>query len=285
MDVVLPREGLWTPPSALDALHESVRDVDRAYRKFKRWWLARESADVVAAIGTPTSIGSAQVFDGGSLTQVLTVSAAVSAGQLVVVGVASANAAAVSVTFTDSKGNSWATNSSNNATTSFTALGSSLITNALTTSDTITATYNVSEAARMIAATQTSGIGASPFDKAVSSTGTAVGWSTGATAATTLADEIVFAVCANDATAAETDTAGATYTELFDFATSSALNMTMVYKIVSATGAQTGSGTWTNSGSRTWAAAAATYKAAGVAATLPGRRFVRLQAVNRAATR
>lgn len=272
MEVVLPHDALWTPPSARELLHGSVREVDQAYRRVKRWWLAREGADVFAAIGTPTSLGSAQVFDGGSLTQALTVTASVAAGQYIVAGVVGANAASESVTFSDSKGNAWATDIQNAATTTFCALGSAAVTTPLASGvDTITATYGASEAARMIFAAQISGIATSGAkDKTSSSTGTAVGWSSGATAATSQNDELVFAVCGDDSTAAETSTPGGSYTELIpDFSTSSALNMTIVWLIVSAGGTQTATGTWTNSGTRAWTAVISTYRASAAAAAAP----------------
>lgn len=221
------------------------------------------------AIGAPTSIGSAQVLDGGSTTRAFTLTSAVAAGQFIIVAVAAANVSGISVTFSDTK-NTYATDVQNTATTSFVAIGSAQVTTALTTSDVITATFSASEAARMIVGVQVAGIAsASALDKSTSGTGTAVGWSSGATAATTQADELVVAACTNDSTAAETSTPGGSFTELFDFSTSSALNMTFVYQIVAATGAQTGSGTWTNSGSRTWGAAVATYKGSTARVPMP----------------
>lgn len=261
--VVLPHDALWTPPSATDLLHDSVRELDRTYKRVKRWWLARERAGVLA-IGTPTSLGSNWVFDAGNTFFDLTVGASVAIGQFVVAAWVGANSAGMtSGTFSDSKGNTWSTDVSNFASGTSVAIGSAQITSALTTSDTIRLTTAAfGESGRMMAAMQVSGIvTSSAKDKSSSGTGTAVGWSSGATAALAQANELCVAVCGNDSTANEDSTPGSGWNELVaDFHTSTALNMSIVWKIVAATTAVTGDGTWTNSGSRAWAAAVATYK-------------------------
>lgn len=215
------------------------------------------------AIGTPTSIGSAQdIVNDATIS--LTVSAAVAAGQKVIVCGQASGGPGTTATFADSKGNTYATDATSNVRANGQSyIASAQITNALTTSDTITMTVSASQTAKIVAAVQVSGLlTTSAKDQSVVANGTVVGWSTGASPATTQADELVIAACGNDSTATETSTAGATYSELFDISTSSAAELTVIYKIVAGTGAQTGSGTWTNSGARGWNAALVTYKAA-----------------------
>lgn len=216
------------------------------------------------AIGTPTSIGSASSVS-GSTTLAMTLTASVSIGQFVVVAAMCTGATGHTCTFSDSAGNTWATDmTSNGRASSNTFIGSAQITSAMTSgSSTITATFSTTEVGRLICAAQVSGIATSSAkDVSQTGNGTTVAWSSGATAATGTADELVVGACGNDATGAETSTPGAGYTELFDFTNTGGTQLTMVYQILAATGAQTASGTWTNSGTRSWCAGVSTYKAA-----------------------
>lgn len=96
-------------------------------------------------------------------------------------------------------------------------------------------------------------------DQVSRNTGSGTAWSSGATPATTEADELVYGLAQHAPTsAANTSTPAAGYTEVFDVNNSTWSKYTSAYKVVSATGAQTASGTWTASGG--WAAYVVTYK-------------------------
>lgn len=224
------------------------------------------------AIGTPSSLGWANSKVSSS-TLAMTVTANVSVGQFIVVAFTCTSGNARTVAFSDSAGNTWATDVSQ-STTSGVWIGSAQVTNALTSGvSTITATISGgASVSRLICAAQVSGIATSTaFDKGASTSGTSTSWSSGATAATTQADELVIGACGWDSTATETSTPGGSYTELFDFDNTGASELTMTYLIVSATGAQTATGTLTNSGSRTTAMAVATYKGAASSTVEPFR--------------
>lgn len=215
------------------------------------------------AIGTATSLGSAV---GAATTTTITVTAAASAsvGDFLVVIVGGANAPAATCTVTDSAGNTWANDVTANSDARGLFFRSAQCTNAVTSgSSTFTATFSFGVFARHIAVFKVSGIAtSSALDKTASAVGTAVGYDSGNTATLSQADELVVGACVSDSNSAETSTPGTGLTELFDNTNGSALNLAVNYKIVSATTAVKGDGTWTNSGGRNWTAAVATYKAA-----------------------
>lgn len=217
------------------------------------------------AIGTPTSIGSA-TENSADTNVALTLAAAVSIGDLIVVAFAADENRAPS-SITDSKSHTYQLDKTiTNSVLAifsgrFISLYSTVCTSAMTTSDTITATHDgAGGTVKTVCAFKVSGSwNASRLDKTASGTGSTAAWSSGATAATAVADELVVGASAITDTVARTSTPGTGYTELFDrFDTD--LGTTVEYKIVAATGAQTADGTW--SAANQWAAVVATYKEA-----------------------
>jgi hypothetical protein len=99
-------------------------------------------------------------------------------------------------------------------------------------------------------------------------TGSGTGWST-AGITTTNADALVVCAGKGGAGADNTDTPLTNYLELYDFGFGTGDFITLMYRIVSATGTYTPGGTW--AGSSSWAAASAAYDAAAVAAAAPPR--------------
>lgn len=265
--VILPRDALWTPPSGPEVLRDSARRV-------RRWWLTRERDRILEAVGTPTSLGSTSA-NTSATTLVLTVTANVSIGQQIF-AFGGCETAASTATFSDSGGNTWATNKTANTTQNACAfLGSTRATTALTSGvSTITVTYSAARTLRVLAAAQASGIATStPFDQSAVGNGNTTGvvsWATAASGALAMSDELAWAVCCNNAAAAETQTpqgSPSTFTEMFDFASAGAMCMYVNYLVCTTTGAVTGQGQMTNSGGRAWNGLVGTYK--GVAAGGP----------------
>lgn len=145
----------------------------------------------------------------------------------------------------------------------------------LASSTSLTATFSGSSSGRMIGGDSFTGIATSSVTDgtAASSSGTGTAWSGGAVT-TTNADDVIVGAAMRDAGADTTSTPGASYTELKDFGAGTGDNCTSVYRIVSATGSNTPTGTWLSTGN--WAGIAVAYKAAvgggGGPTDLPPRR-------------
>lgn len=235
------------------------------------------------AIGTPVDLGHNS--RSGSFNSVtLTIGATGAAvGTKVVVIAANANAPSLTVTFTDSKGNTWNTDVTQSPSTPSIAIGSSDITNALVTNDTITSTWSATaNNDYLIAAMSITGL-ATGLGTGTPGTGTgSVAHWTSAAMTTTNANEIIIgASCRAASTTMSSADSG--YTKLHDF-NDGTRTVGDVYQIVSATGTYTPGGTWSSAG--TQHACGVTYQiAAGGAALLYGLDTIRsdLQAVARLA--
>lgn len=198
--------------------------------------------------GVPTGIGSASAS--ASVTSLaFTLTAAVAAGQKIVVA-ASVLASNITCTFSDSKGNTWNTDvgpQSVNSTCQ-TYLGSTIVANALTTADTITATFSAAVSPCCVCGCQISGVSATlPGTTSAFSTVSTNAWSVGPSTAVT--SGIAFAAACGDNTTAGTaftSTPAAAWTELYDF-TQLGLGLTLVYEATQPGVAYTASGTFTTS--------------------------------------
>lgn len=210
------------------------------------------------AIGTPVSIGTG-TGNASSSTLTFTLTASVAIGDFIVVS-GGIFGGRVTHTASDSGGNTYATHIISNQRT---AIASAQCTTALTSGvSTITMTWSGPEVARTVGACKVSGIAtSSAFDQSASANGSVAAWSGGTTPSTTQADELVIGACSCDTAAAATSTPGGSYSELFDITNGGAFQLTMTYLIVSGTGAQNPTGTWTSSG-WAWNGATATFKAA-----------------------
>jgi hypothetical protein len=130
------------------------------------------------------------------------------------------------------------------------------VTVALLAADVITVAGVVAPA--IIAGAQFTGLLASPLDKTAGNNGTAAGWTSGTTAATTQADELAIVVFGQNS--AFTATITAPYTKLDELQDNTASNdFLWGYNILAAAGTQSASG---NAGGATaWDTVIATYKA------------------------
>lgn len=213
------------------------------------------------AIGTPVTIGQAGNTASAS-SIALTCSASVSVGDFIIVDTGMFSARATH-TITDSGGNSYTTVVTAN---SRTAIAIAKCTTALTSGvSTITASFGGTDTGHMVAAAKVTGLAASSqFDQSATGTsgGTTAAWSAGTTPSTTQADELIIGACSCDTAATATSTPGSGYSELHDFDNGGAFQLTTIWKIVSSTGTQNPTGTWTSSG-WTWNAAVATFKGDG----------------------
>jgi hypothetical protein len=229
------------------------------------------------AIGTPTSIGSVLNNNNTTNTAVISVTAAVAIGQKVIVvavGDGIGTYAGAGVTCADSQLNVYTQdvrfdNTTKNANL---FLFSADITTALTTSDTITATYDTTRGHRNAFACQISGLatGVSDFDQKSTAVGTSLSWTSNSTPTTTQADELIIGACMNNGSGAPTSTPTGGNTELFDQTDGGACELTVVYQIVTTTGAYAASGTW-STGTPENAALVGTYKAGAAPLWLPHR--------------
>jgi hypothetical protein len=221
-------------------------------------------------IGTPTLIGT-QFVANSNANQQISLTGGASVGDTVIVSVAN-DGGGLPTGVTDSKGNTYVADTAglHNADDFSVRVFSSRITTALVAGDTLTVAHGTAGTwDRMLAVTRVPGLLTTTgwVDKTASAQGTGTAWNSGATTATAQANELVFGVAAAGGAAANS-TQAAGLTELTDvFGASSWIDMTVVYKIVSATGAQSVSGTW-NLGDA-WGAICITYKEAGEADSTP----------------
>lgn len=220
------------------------------------------------AIGTPTNAGTSFISSSGTTATLTGVTAAV--GDLLVV-TAGLDGGVVPSSVTDSAGNTYTADITAVRDSGFITAGvfSTVVTSALT-SGTITVTYSGLSGTwdKYVAAIKITGSwDSSRVDKtATGQATTGATWSSGATAATTVADEVVLGfgyMGINNNSTAISSTPGTGYTEIHDVDTGLFVAYTSEYKIVNATGAQTASGTWAGLTTRHWIAFAITYKEAG----------------------
>ncbi len=219
------------------------------------------------AIGTPVTIGSNAATGINSATLVLTTTAAVSAGDQIVVLIYVASNSIAFSSVTDSVGNTYTIDAMKAHTSSARRIGiaSARAATTLPLGGTITLTIASSSSANKgIAAVSVSGLEATGYVDATSTNeGTGTGWSTGSSGTLAQADEIAIA-CAYSGTTTANAPAGA-WLELYDFTAGSQRNA-MEYQIVAATTALDAGGTWGNSN---WAGVLATYKGVSANVTVP----------------
>lgn len=212
-------------------------------------------------------LGSTQNFNsvGPPTTLVLTTTATAVVGEFIVVLLGSHRTGILS-SVVDSAGNTYAldVNTTSGQNSNF-YIASAQVTTQLTSGGTITATWAAGVANRLMgAASFNSIVTSSALDKTAkqNQTNTAA-WSSGATATTAQADELVIGGGTINSAAVRTSTPDASLTELFDLGTSDAVSLTGAYKIVSSTGTYTANGTWSAVPATTLeTSAVATYKAA-----------------------
>jgi hypothetical protein len=196
--------------------------------------------------------------------------AGIVAGNTVMVAVTGSTAGTALSSVTDSKGNTYTILANVAGTTSRLAIAASTIGTTLLTTDTITATFAASVGIRVIGAVEFSGlVTPAAVDVTKADAGTSNAPSTGASAATTQADELVFAAFStSNGTTTVVFTPGSGYTADQAATTgASGTNRTLntEHKIVSAIGAQTADAGY--NASLPWDAVLATVKMAGAAGT------------------
>jgi len=181
----------------------------------------------------------------------------VAAGSTVLVGIGYSAAPGVTVSVKDSAGNTYKVdarkdNGSSTGTTS--AIASSHLTSPLPAGSTITATVNSAVTYRLAAAYAYSGI--SQADQSATGTGTSTSPTSGSTAATTAANEVVFGATVYGSGTA-THTAGAGLTELAELHAGTK-SLAVDQRIVDSTGSYSDAGTL--SASAVWTDSVTTYK-------------------------
>jgi hypothetical protein len=196
-------------------------------------------------VATVTSLGT-NAATGAAASIVMTVTASVSVGEFIVVGEGIFGSRATH-TVVDSAGNTYTQRAlANQRCGGFIAPCTSALTSGVST---ITAAWGGgTDPARTIGAAKVTGSSICTFDVAATANGSTAAWNGGTTAATSAADELIVGICSCDSAAAATSTPAGVYNELFDVTNGGAFQLTMVYKIVAATGAQSAGGTWTSSG-------------------------------------
>lgn len=139
----------------------------------------------------------------------------------------------------------------------------------LQSGDTVTVTHPSTTLARAILISNFSGLDTSSLDKSATATGSSTAPSSGNTAATTQADELLYTAIASEGPSGDTFTVGTSYTAIDKAGTTggqtySNITLNGEYRIVSATGTYPGDGTLGTS--RPWLANVDTYKALAAAA-------------------
>lgn len=225
------------------------------------------NSSALAQISFIKNIGTVTSTSTGTTTAITVPVSGVAAGNRVFV-LLGMNPSTGTVTCNDSGGNSYAVDRdvANGSGTSGvrTVILSAQVATALVSGNTITCTHP-SVTARALSANEFSGLATTAaVDKIASATGNNAAPSSGATSTTTQASELLIGAIGVEGPTTETFTAAANYTAIGRAGTSggtSANNITMnpEYRIVSAAGAYSASGTL--SASRKWATAIVTYKA------------------------
>lgn len=212
------------------------------------------------AIGTPTNHAISTPL-GSATTVTVQPTGTIPVGNhvILIVGTATSNA---TITAADTQSNTYQVDVTENATGRTIFIVSAKVTTQLTTSDTITVTYNGSVAQRTVRLLDVSGLAQTSWlDQSAHANGTSTTPSSG-NVTTTQADELLIGNERN-ASPPNAITWGGSFTSLGSADTSGA-TQSSAYRIVSATGTYSAAGTITSAG---WAAAIATYKAAAAAAT------------------
>ncbi len=225
----------------------------------------------MAAISFIKTINATSSTTTGTSLTITVPALGVAAGNRAIVTIA-LNPSTGTVACGDTGGNSYAVDSNvanGSATTGVrTVILSAQVTTALVSGNTITCTHP-SVTARALSAHEFSGLATSAtVDKVATATGNNTAPSSGATTTTVQASELLVGGIGVEGPTTETFTAGASYTIIGRAGTSggtAANNITInpEYRIVSATGAFSASGTL--SASRRWATPIVTYKAAATA--------------------
>lgn len=204
------------------------------------------------AIAFVKTLGSANSKSSATTIQIASLPAAgVAAGDTVVVAVTGSTASIALSSVTDSKGNTYTILTDRAGTTSRLSIAASVISTALTTLDTITATFASAQGIRVIVANEFSGLGVTQDVTAVAAAGTSASPSVGPSATTTQAATLTFAAFSvSNATASGTFTQGSGYTkdqEATTGTTSTNRSLATEHRINAATGTQTANGTYATS--------------------------------------
>lgn len=167
----------------------------------------------------------------------------------------------VSITVTDSNGNTWTQHASHDdGVVLFAAVASTAQDTAtLGIGDHVYITFGASRSNRVATLTEWSGIASPGIDKTASDDGDSTAPDSGATAVTSQNDEMVLGVIAWSNDLNEWDSPGALFTELVGSNSSTSVSVRPEYRIVSAAAAYTA--TATLAGISNWIAICATFKA------------------------
>jgi type II secretory pathway pseudopilin PulG len=219
-----------------------------------------------------TNIGQNSSTTTGTTISVTVPAGGVAAGNTIIVSFATdpTNTPTGAVTVADTKGNTYTKDAdiANGTGTSGvrTVVFSAPVTTALVSGNTITVTYP-SAAAKAVSVCYANGlISASRVDVTHTGTGNNTDPTSGATAATTQASELLFGAIGTESRISSTTmTAGSGYTLLNDASadtgsSGSSITIFPEYQPVYATGTYTANGTLSGSTSRNWAAVIVTYK-------------------------
>jgi hypothetical protein len=179
----------------------------------------------------------------------------VAVGHTLVVGL-NGNGVGTVVSATDTRGNTYTIDRTSTATTGGQVLHTT-VTTALLAGDTITVTGDTSISDRSMIAAEFSGV--DDFDQVVSGSGTGTAVNSGATPATTQADELVVAFVGISSSTGTLTATDASYTQIGSAGVGLSRQTFMFYKTVAATGTQ--AITATLSASVGWRGTVATYAA------------------------
>jgi hypothetical protein len=204
------------------------------------------------AITLVSTIGTAAVQASGSTAVVTVPAAGAAAGNFVILATGTADAG-VTVTIADSRSNTYQIDVTKNDVGGgkSVSIGSSRITTALQSGDTITATFSIGTCTqRRLASYEVSGLNpVSWFDVGVGAVAATASPNSG-TATTTVATSLLFGACDfnnGGGVYAPGSTGGNNYIELDEFTNGATNRMETEYVIVSATGTYSANGTLTSS--------------------------------------
>ncbi len=217
-----------------------------------------------AAIGLVKEVGSASSSTLGTTLTVTVPSSGVARGDTVILFAGTSGSNNRVSTVTDSRGNVYTVDARRSSTTSSvnTNIVSAPVTTALVGGDTIRITFNDSMSIRLALATEWRGLAAGTrLDRTATNQASGTSLSSGTTAATTQPSELVIGAFAGGVNATFTATGGATAfaTQLRSSLGSTYRTQWQEYRIVSAAGAYSATGTATRSSQ--YAGAVATYRA------------------------
>lgn len=234
-------------------------------------------AGAAGAISPPTFLGAASASAFGTdVTFALTTSVNVDETILIAAGTRNSGTARIQ-SASDSKGNAYTVDvfKTHSSGTQPTAAGiaRAVVTSALASGDTITATFPSAAVPRMIVVAKTTSK-LTAVDKTATTDGTSVtAYATG-TMDTTVANELLFGMAC--AAGAQTSTPGTGIVEVTpDYANTAgggSASLSVGYQVLSATGSYTYNGTF--SAAAIFTVAAATYSASGSGANTPGDAYI-----------